>query len=144
MDFSTLGFNLNTNDPNIINHWGLDHENSPKFQALCARVANDEKASPSQFDWQGRLAHEFTIGAYRERTRKKGIAGLTGEWLIFAKYNGLNYYLCISRHTSGKGDQDVFEFLKLLCQHENLFYCPDKVSDGPAALIALGEVVSMN
>lgn len=113
---------------NIINHWGLEFESSPKLQAFCARVAYDEDKSPSRLGWQGRLAHELTIGAYHERTRKKGLAGLTGEWIIFAKHNELNYYLCISRHTSGKGDQDVFNFLKLLREHEYSFLLSGKTA----------------
>ena len=112
---------------NLINYWGLEFENSSKSHALCSRVVNDEEKSPSKFAYQGRLAHELTIGAYQAKTRKKGLAGLTGEWIIFAKHNGLNYYLCISRHTSKKEDQDAFNFLKLLCEHEYPFLLSEEI-----------------
>lgn len=110
---------------NISNHWGLEFQNSPKLHALFAQVTHDERNSPSRLGLAGRLAHEMTIGTYQERTRKKGLAGLTGEWIIFAKHNELNYYLCVSRHASGQEDQDLFEFLKLLSKNEYPFLLSD-------------------
>ncbi|MBD9359053.1 hypothetical protein [Methylomonas fluvii] len=106
---------------NIYNHWGLGFENSPKFNSLFERVTFEEERSPSNLGWPGRLAHEMVIGAYKERTDRKGLAGLTGEWIIFAKYRHQNYYLCISRHTSGQEDHELFDFVKLLFEHEYPF-----------------------
>jgi hypothetical protein len=104
---------------NLINHWGLEFESSPKLSSLISRVMDEEEKEPSRFGWQGRLAHEMTVGGYKERARKNR---LTGEWIIFAKHNNLNYYLCISRHTKSKqGDQEIYDFLKILCEHEYPF-----------------------
>jgi len=103
---------------NIINHWGFKAENSSKFNSLCAQVAVEEKKKPSEVGWQGRLAHAMTIGAYEERAKRHK---LTGEWIIFSKHNDKNYYLCISKHTSGIEDVNVFNFLKTVCEHEYPF-----------------------
>lgn len=110
---------------NLINHWGLEFKDSPKFNSLFARVIEEEEKSPSKFGWQGRLAHEMTVVGYEERAKKNK---RTGEWIIFAKHNNLNYYLCISRHSSpnSKEDQEIYDFLKLLCEHKYPFLlsCP--------------------
>jgi hypothetical protein len=100
---------------NIINHWGLEYKNSPKLTSLYNRVIAEEDGSPTEQGWQGRLAHEMTIGAYEERSRSNR---RTGEWIIFSKHNGKNYYLFISRHTSKEEDQAVYDFFKSLCEHE--------------------------
>lgn len=104
---------------NLINHWGLEFENSPKFNSLCSQVTEEEEKTPSQFGWQGRLAHEMTVSGYEERAKQNK---LTGEWIIFATHNNLNYYLCISRHSkSNPEDQEIYDFLKLVCEHEYPF-----------------------
>jgi hypothetical protein len=108
---------------NLINYLGLEFENSPKFNALCTRVVAEEEKSSSKVGWQGRLVHEMTIGAFEERASK---GGLTGEWIVFSKHNGQNYYLCISRHTNGEGDQHLYDFLYTLCQHEFPFLFSEK------------------
>lgn len=51
----------------------------------CARLANE-------------IANDVTWGNW-ERLAKS--SALTGEWLIFAKHQGKNYYLCLGQHTSG-------------------------------------------
>ena len=82
---------------NIIEHWGLRFENSPKHAKLCADVAAEEEADPSAYGWQGRLAHRLTVGGLEERARQ---GKLTGEWIVFGKHDDRNYYLCIAKHTS--------------------------------------------
>ncbi|MCK9398337.1 MAG: hypothetical protein M0Q44_22470 [Methylobacter sp.] len=102
---------------NLINHWGLECENSPKLNSLFSRVTAEENKTPSKFGWHGHLAHEMIVGGYEEKAKKR-----TGEWIIFAKHNNLNYYLCISRHTKSKQeDQEIYDFLKLLCEREYPF-----------------------
>lgn len=103
---------------NLINHWGLERANSPKLNNLFLRIDIEEEKSPSTHGWHGRLAHEMTIMGYEERARKNN---LTGEWIVFLKHKGKNYYLCISRHTSPEDDRDVYEFLKNICEYEYPF-----------------------
>jgi hypothetical protein len=101
---------------NLMNHWGLEFKNSPKFNSLCSRVTEEEEKAPSKFGWEGRLAHEMTVGGYEERAKQNK---RTGEWIIFAKHNNQNYYLCISRHSkSNPEDQKIYNFIKLLCELE--------------------------
>lgn len=104
---------------NLFNHWGLAYESSPKFGELYSRVAEEEEKDPTVHGWQGRLAHEFTMGGYEQRVKQKN---LTGEWLIFAKYENLNYYLCFTQHSSTKdGDEAIFAMIKEYCENQYPF-----------------------
>lgn len=101
---------------NINNEWGMVYENSDKFAALCSKVAKDEEREPSPLGWQGRLAHEFVIGGYENRSRKRK---LTGEWLIFGIHEDKNVYLALCEHSSGPAeDEDIHGALKYLCGDE--------------------------
>ncbi len=104
---------------NLMNHWGLAYENSPKFGELYSHVAQVEAQEPTVHGWQGRIAHEFTIGGYEQKAKNKN---LTGEWLIFAKHENLNYYLCVTQHSSTKdGDEAIYALLKEYCESEYPF-----------------------
>lgn len=101
---------------NIYNEWGMFNENSDKFAALCARIAEEEKSEPSALGWQGRLAHEFAIGGYESRARKRK---LTGEWLIFGTHERKKIYLALCEHSSGPAeDKEIHGALKRLCGAE--------------------------
>lgn len=43
-------------------------------------------------------------------------ASLTGEWIVYAKYNRENYYLCIASHNHG--DEAIAAKLKTVCCRE--------------------------
>lgn len=77
---------------NLINHWGLEFDDSPKLNNLISQLAQNNE----------------------------------GEWIIFARHNELNYYLCISNHSkSTLDDERLYDFLKLLCAHEYPFLLPE-------------------
>ena len=64
----------------------------------------------------GILAHELTFLAFQERITQN--AG-TGEWLIFSKHKGRNYYLCIAVHSNtSEGDRHLYQFIKSNCYEE--------------------------
>lgn len=54
------------------------------------------------------LAKAVTTDAFEERENQ---GKLTGEWIVFAKHNGQNYYLTLSVHPSDRstGDQKLFD-----------------------------------
>jgi len=101
---------------NIYNEWRIFSEKSNRFDELCRRVVAAEESSPSSTGWQGRLAHEFVMGGYEKRASANK---LTGEWIVFAKDNGRNIYLCLSKHTSGP-DEDtmLLSMLREFCSEE--------------------------
>ncbi|WP_137806713.1 hypothetical protein [Pseudomonas sp. G(2018)] len=62
-----------------------------------------------QNSWPGYLAHQLVIGGLTDRAER----GLTGDWLIYAKYENSNYYLDLATHEEGVGDQANTLFKKL-------------------------------
>jgi hypothetical protein len=56
------------------------------------------------------IAHHVTMTAYEERFAAKK---MTGEWIIFLKHNGLNYYLCLGTHLTG--DQRILDKITSIC-----------------------------
>lgn len=50
---------------------------------------------------------------YAERSRT---GRLTGDWIVFAKHEGRNYYLCLARHD--EPDADIFNRIKAGCVAE--------------------------
>ncbi|AXV21332.1 hypothetical protein C7U63_16130 [Aeromonas veronii] len=98
---------------NIMNEWGLSFENSKKFDAFCKGVITKEEINPSRYGWQNRFAHEFVIEGYKSRANKNN---LTGEWLIYAKYKGMNIFLCLASHSSTTQDDFIiYETIKRFC-----------------------------
>ena len=53
-----------------------------------------------------RVVHETLEG-------RQAQGKLTGEWIIFAKHGGKNYYLSLSTHNAG--DQAIFDEIKSIC-----------------------------
>jgi hypothetical protein len=59
------------------------------------------------------LTQRLIKGAMEERDSSQR---LTGEWIVFAKHNGQNYYLCLARHN--EGDELIFSRIKQICFRE--------------------------
>lgn len=92
---------------NILNHLGKNG-----LSSLVEDVFDPVKSSVVTREMIEELAHRVV----EESIVNRGAAEkLTGEWIIFAKENGINYYLCISRHSSG--DDNIANHVKL-CAHE--------------------------
>jgi len=59
------------------------------------------------------ISHKMTVDAYMSRAKERE---LTGEWIIYSKYNGKNYYLTLAEHN--EGDEKVFNRIKDYCFSE--------------------------
>lgn len=62
-------------------------------------------------DWEG-FVQAVTIKQFEERFEQGRI---TGEWIVFAKHEGKNYYLTLSVHTTGEADQALFDEIRMTC-----------------------------
>ena len=92
---------------NILNHLGKNG-----LAKLVEEVFDPAKSSIVTRKMIDELAHRVV----EESIVDRGAADkLTGEWIIFAKENGENYYLCISPHASG--DENIANHVKV-CAHE--------------------------
>jgi hypothetical protein len=82
---------------NIGERWNLARGNgSREFDALIKECESEHGKNPDI--WPKFLAYKIIFGASEERA---AAGRLTGDWIIFAKYNGDNYYLDLSSHEEG-------------------------------------------
>jgi hypothetical protein len=66
----------------------------------------------------GTITRESLVEFVRKATveqleRREEAEKLTGEWIVFSKLEGQNYYLCLATHTTG--DEVIFERIKECC-----------------------------
>ena len=105
---------------NIGVRWGIDDGRSGNraLDSMIERVASECGDDPDE--WQARLAHEFVMEAFNQRAQQQR---LTGDWIIFSKYNGENYYLAVVDHgVRGRDDdQDLYDWLRMSCEWEYPF-----------------------
>lgn len=92
---------------NILNHLGKNG-----LTQLVEDVFEPTKSSVVTQEMIDELAYRVV----EEPIEQRGAAEkLTGEWIIFAKENRQNYYLCISSHTSR--DENIANNVRV-CAHE--------------------------
>jgi hypothetical protein len=78
---------------------GLNMYGMPAFERKiqAAKDANEERFLEKED--VAELVNEVVHGHY---TRLAEESKLTGEWLVFAKHEGKNYYLCLGKHGDDK------------------------------------------
>ena len=77
---------------NLINHW-----TDEKLETLASGVSQPR---PDDLDaLAGFISHRLVIDGYRDRSEAQQ---LTGEWIVFAKQDGRNYYLTLGTHTEAE------------------------------------------
>lgn len=117
---------------NLILRWGLhrDDTGNKDLGRLFQEVAAEFGAEPDV--WPGVLAHRLTWGGFEDRLRKSTDAklreclpgekrgrGLTGDWIIYGKHEGQNYYLGLATHSEGGDEPErLLERLRLACAAE--------------------------
>ncbi|KIP93518.1 hypothetical protein RU10_12365 [Pseudomonas fluorescens] len=62
-----------------------------------------------------RIFHSIVYGGIESRKRR---GALTGEWLIYYVYNGLNYYLDLADHEVLNDQQKLYDRLSNECAWE--------------------------
>jgi hypothetical protein len=83
---------------NIENHWRR-RDNRVERQRIEDEVRNGGHT--------GKAAHEIVLGGYQAR---HGGNQMTGEWIVYAVVDGVNYYLTLSTH--GEPDSAIRERVK--------------------------------
>lgn len=101
---------------NLRNELGNSLKNSDTLEPFCDGNVDQEKSEHSTSLGAGSLEHAVTISAYKARADR---SAMTGEWLIFGKYEEKNYYLAISKHSrTREGDMEIYETIKGCCENE--------------------------
>jgi hypothetical protein len=68
------------------NHW-----TRPENQARLSEIVNEF----FQDGHHGKLVHQLVLGAH---TGRHGASQMTGEWIVYAEIDGVNYYLTLGAH----------------------------------------------
>jgi hypothetical protein len=76
---------------NILNHW-----KSEDFSDRAKAIMQDQAIPDDTKD--GAQSHAFVLDAYRERGESREI---TGEWIVYARHQDVNYYLTLGTHEEG-------------------------------------------
>ena len=92
---------------NIGNWWNICGTNQKALDAMVRTVAADYGADPDV--WQRVLAHRFMLDGYTDRATHQR---LTGDWIIFGKHDGANYYLDLATHEEGTQPERLLEKLR--------------------------------
>jgi hypothetical protein len=80
---------------NVGDHWGISRGNGNSKLDAMTRQAVSEQAH--DLEMLTKLSsHRFIMSALEERSE------LTGDWIVFAKHGGNNYYLDLATHEEGK------------------------------------------
>ncbi|QQO19484.1 hypothetical protein JJB98_06005 [Bradyrhizobium diazoefficiens] len=84
---------------NIGERWNISRgEGNSALKASISAVAERHGHDPDK--WPGVLLHRIFIEGMTERANANR---LTGDWIIFAKHDGENYYLDLAQHEEAEG-----------------------------------------
>jgi hypothetical protein len=78
---------------NVGERWGLGKNGNRDLAIMLEKVA--DTCGDQLERWPNRLVHELIISGLNDRLAAKR---MTGDWIIFAKHEGLNYYLDLATH----------------------------------------------
>jgi hypothetical protein len=81
---------------NVEVRWNLHDGGNKDLTRLLDEVT--ENFGESLDLWPSYLTHRIVVQGFEERAQR----GLTGDWIIFAKHDGRNFYLDLAIHEEGK------------------------------------------
>lgn len=89
------------NLPSVMAHNIENHLKGGKLEKIIHEVMHQDKSPVVTKQMLDEFAERVVIGSFESRADK---SKLTGEWIVFAKHEGKNYYLCISKHNVSNED----------------------------------------
>jgi len=89
------------------------HLSGGKLTKLVEEIFDVKKSPVVTEDMVKELSHRVTAESIKQRADD---GKLTGEWIVFAKHGGKNYYLCLATHNDR--DQLIYESIKTACWHQ--------------------------
>lgn len=100
-----FGANLGLLAHNILNQLA-----NGRLEKLVTEIFDANKGPVATKEMIDELSHRVVVESLEDRAADNK---LTGEWIIFAKHQGQNYYLCLTTHKSG--DENIAQSLKAAC-----------------------------
>lgn len=99
--------------PSVMAHNIMNHLGKNGTRRIVEEVLNPEKGPVVTKEMLDELSHRIVIESMEVRASQEK---LTGEWIVFAKENGANYYLGIWSHNAG--DESIAGSIKSACVRE--------------------------
>lgn len=90
---------------NISIRWKLNKDGNRDLLLMLRDVARAHGEEPDR--WQAAVAYRIVFDGYKDRVR-----WLTGDWIIFGKHAGQNYYLDLAAHEEGADSKWLYEKLR--------------------------------
>lgn len=85
--------------PFNVEQYHLSRKGKKKFEKFIADTCPQEGDTAQEWEkFFCMTAHEATIGAYEARLEEHY---LTGDWIVYAIHEGVNYYLTLGKHDEG-------------------------------------------
>jgi hypothetical protein len=81
---------------NIAVRWSLDRTGNKDLLSMLREEADTHGKMPDQ--WPKAVTHRIVMEGFADRANR----GLSGDWIIFGKHAGQNYYLDLATHDEGK------------------------------------------
>lgn len=90
---------------NAADHWNIARgQGNRKLDSALKEIAHRDGHDPEQ--WQKSVAHLLSQGLVERADEKQNNEkkGLTGDWIIYARHLGTNYYLDLAKHEEAEDD----------------------------------------
>lgn len=97
-------------NPSLLAHNIINQLAGGKLKKLVEEVLDPNKSPVATKEIIGELSHRIVVESLENRAANNK---LTGEWIVFAKHQGQNYYLCLTTHESG--DENIAQSIKIVC-----------------------------
>ena len=88
---------------NLSAYFGYKYGGNKNLHEIVEQAFARNKSGYLDEEFINFLAHETTIGAFQKRTLDNKVSG---EWIVFQKFNGKNYYLTLAAHD--EGDENIY------------------------------------
>lgn len=85
-------FNARHLAKNLQNYWS---QGTDKAQSAIEKVVRNHSNPDDLWKLSGAIANRYVQEAFKHKSLSKS---LTGDWIIYKKHNGHNYYLCLAGH----------------------------------------------
>lgn len=99
---------LAQNVENALRNYGM-----PYFQSM---IDEDKASGEERFVTPEDVLHIVNDVVTSNLRRRRADQKTTGEWLIYAVHENVNYFLCLAKH--GEGDDQIRTRIDSTCTHE--------------------------
>ena len=96
--------------PSVIANNISNHIAFGKLKKIAEKVFDQKKSPVVTKEMVNEFSHKVVVESMEERASN---GKLTGEWIVFAKHQGQNYYLCINTHEAE--DENIAKNIKTAC-----------------------------